>query len=128
MNKTTADKIKAAALYLEELLGWEAELLKVHEFVAEPSHKKKLKAAIAFIAKGTPPNLEPALQTGYEVLKALQAAALTNEEVAAKTGKTPETVKQTIAALKAGGIVFVETSTGKYQVTGSPRKVRRAQS
>ena len=126
MNKSTLDKIRDSALYVESLLAQEAELLKVHEYVAEPSHKKKIKGAIAFITKQTPEQLAPPVQMGYEILRLLQSSALTNEEIAAKIGKSPESVKQAIAALKAGGIALQETETNKHQTTGRPRKVRRA--
>lgn len=124
MNKTTLEKIKASALYLEDLLNAEAELLKVAEFVAEPSHKKKLKGAIKLINQDTPFHLDPPAQMGYAILKLVKAKALTNEEIAAKIGKSAESVKQAIAALKAGGLDFQETSTGKFQATGRPRTVR----
>lgn len=124
MNKSTLDKIKAAALYLEDLLAWEDEILKVAEYVAEPSHKRLLKNLIKFLDKETPNKLDPPVQMGYEILKLLQTTALTNEEIAAKIGKSAESVKQAIAALKAGGIVLQETTTGKFQATGRPRKMR----
>ncbi len=52
MNKSTLDKIQGTALYLEELLSSESELLKVWEFTADPSHKRIVKSAIAALARG----------------------------------------------------------------------------
>lgn len=124
MNKSTLNKIKDSALYLEELLNWEAEILKVAEFIAEPSHKRSLTNLIKFLNKETPTKLDPPLQMGYEILALLRSSAITNEELAAKIGKSPESVKQAIAALKSGGIEFQETETGKFQITGRPRKAR----
>jgi biotin operon repressor len=126
VNKTTIDKIKSSALYLEELLSWEAELLKIGRFIAEPSHKRSLSALTRFLNQETPTKLDQPLQMGYEILKLLKKTALTDEEIAAKVGRNIQSIRQAIGALKSGGIEFQETASGKFQPIGRPRQVRGA--
>lgn len=124
MHKTTTGKIRDSALFLEELIDLEAEILQIAETLTEPSHKRSLKRLVKFLTKETPANLDQPVQMGYQILQLLQQP-LTNEEVAGKMGKSSESVRQAIVALKLGGVQFLEAETGTFQVMGRPRKVRQ---
>lgn len=57
--------------------------------------------------------------TSYEIIRLLNSEDfLSDEEVGAKIGKSASTVKQTVGALRAGGVEFEESTAKGFRLRG----------
>jgi biotin operon repressor len=127
MDKRTYETIAESALQISEYAEMAEDLKNIASFVAEPSHKQKLNAIASFLERDLPNNFfAGAKLTAYQIFKLLQSDNFySNEEIATKIGKSASTAKQTINALKKGGIVIYESVAKGYKIGfGRPAKGR----
>lgn len=128
MDKTTYQSIADSALLLQEYAEIPEQLRAIAEFIVEPKHKKKLQAIAKLLERDIPDTFfhSPKL-TAYDVLKLIKTKSYSDEELAVKVGKSASTVKQTIGALKQGGITITEEIARGYKIGsqgGRPMKGR----
>lgn len=128
MDKITYQSITDSALLLQEYAEVPTQLRAIAEFIVEPKHKKKLMAIAKLLEREIPDRCfhSPKL-TAYDVLKLIKTKSYSDEELAPKVGKSVSTVKQTIGALKQGGISITEEIARGYKVGyqgGRPMKGR----
>jgi biotin operon repressor len=120
MDGSTYRAISEAALDLIDYCSFATELRKIARFVAEPSHKKQLERIARRLEREIPQScFNAAKLTAYEIVILLQSDKyLSDEEISAKIGKAPSTVKQAIGALRAGGIEFEESVAKGFRIQG----------
>lgn len=124
MHKVTEQKIRESALTIQQFLDLLDEFLEVAKFIAEPKHKKTLVSGVRFLRHEIAPLLDPPVYQSYQIQKLLFEEELTNEELAAKIGKKPLTIKNAINQLKLGGIVMQEREIGSQSI-GRGKKARK---
>lgn len=128
MDRTTYESIKDSALLLQDYAEIPGQLRAIAEFITEPKHKKKLQSIAKLLERDIPNTFfNPSKLTAYEILKLIQTKSYSDEELAPKVGKSASTVRQTIGALKAGGISITEEIARGYKVGsqgGRPMKGR----
>lgn len=124
---TFEDLIDTADLLLE-YVGLPKELRAIARFTAEPKHRKRLEQIARLMERDIPERLlTGAKKTACEILWALaEGNYLSDEELAVKVDKSPSTVKQTICALKRGGVDFDESHAKGFRKRGRTYGKRRS--
>lgn len=124
---TFEDLIESADLLLE-YVGLPKELRAIARFTAEPKHRIRLEKIARLLERDIPERLlTGAKRTACEILWALaEGNYLSDEELAIKVDKSPSTVKQTICALKRGGIDFDESHAKGFRKRGRTYGKRRS--
>lgn len=127
MDKRTYGTIAESALQISEYAEIPNDLKNIARFIAEPSHKQKLQAIALLLERELPNNFfAPSKLTAYQIFKLLQGDDFySDEEIATKIGKSASTAKQTINALKKGGIAINESVAKGYKITGGRPAKRR---
>lgn len=120
MDSRTFKAVSDSAATLAEYQGLADELRAIAKFIAEPTHKKRLLAIAKFLEREVPDQLfNSAKLTAFEVLRLLSDGDyLSDEEMGAKLGRAASTTKQMVAALKAGGVEFEESTAKGFRVKG----------
>lgn len=120
MDTKTYETLAKMAESLMEYEGLADELRSIARFIAEPRHKKRLEQIAKFLEREVPESFfNGAKNTAYQVIHVLASESyLSDEEVAAKIGKSASTVRQTVGALKGGGVEFEESHSKGFRLKG----------
>jgi biotin operon repressor len=131
METSTIRAITANTPLITEAANVPEELRAIAQFIAEPSHKRRLLAIASLLEREIPDNLfRPHYSRALQVYKALSAKGYADEELAQKMGCGLSTAKGTIQGLRQGGVDFMETAVTRKIVSpqgGRPPKKRRYQ-
>lgn len=118
MNKSTYEAIVESASFIEDYLAVEEQLTDIAaRAVADAKAKKTLKRIVK-VHQAAISEFKPQTATAMMILQILSKKGLTAEELAPKVGKSVSYVKQTLQALRKGGIQFTVTGTDEYRATG----------
>jgi biotin operon repressor len=117
MDTVTYEAIAATATLLQDYQNIPQELRKIAEYIAEPSHKRRMLAIAKLIERDVPNQLfgSRSLQA-LEILRLISAQSLSDEEIGVKIGRSPKTAKQVVGALKKGGVGIVEETARGYKI------------
>lgn len=117
MNTQTFESIAATATLTQEYQNIPDELRTIARFINEPTHKKRLLAIAKLLEREIPNSLFGSQQLAtLEILRLISAESLSDEELATKVGRSPQTVKQMVNALKRGGLGIVEETARGYKI------------
>ncbi len=119
MNSVPLEKITAAAQYVAALADLQDAIRR------EPADNPKIAAMAIALVQQTPNFLAAPIQMAIAILDCIRSGPMTNAEIAEKIGRSPESVRQAIAALKTGGLELQESSAGTFRATGRPHVLRQ---
>jgi biotin operon repressor len=114
MNSVPLQKIENAAQYIAAV-GELQDLLQ-----KEPMDSPRVAAMAIALVSQAQAHLAAPVKMAIAIMECVKSGPMTNAEIAKKIGRSPESVRQAIEALKHGGVELQESSAGNFRATGRP--------